>query len=178
MNVVTSRLRVRRFAEADLQDFLAYQGLPGVRRFMRGEAMGREEAVRYLAGQAALAEDARGKWHGFAVEHLAQGRVIGDVGVFLQVDPPDEGDVGFQFHPDCHGKGYAAEATQVLLRHLFTELDLRRVTASCDEENVASFRLMERLGMRRVAQAEHESGHVYSLDREEWLVRQSLRLEA
>lgn len=48
---------------------------------------------------------------------------------------------------------------QALLRICFVELGLRRVTASCFLDNTASWRLMERLGMRREAHTVRESLH-------------------
>ena len=64
-----------------------------------------------------------------------------------------------------------------LLRLCFTELGLRRVTANCFADNVASWRLMERVGMRREVSAVRESLHRsgawldsmgYALLAEEW----------
>lgn len=159
--MTTPRLIVRRFAPADLDDFMAFQAHPEVRRYVPGEAMDRARAERYLAEQAALPEEERGRWHGFAVERA--GRVVGEVGVFLR---DEEGDVGFQFHPDAQGRGYASEATRALLDCLFREFDLRRVTAGCDPRNAASFRLLERLGMRRVRETDEGLG--YELTREAW----------
>ena len=52
-------------------------------------------------------------------------------------------------HPDHAGHGYATEAVRELLRLCFTDLGLRRVTANCFADNDASWRLMERVGMRR-----------------------------
>ena len=60
------------------------------------------------------------------------------------------------------GQGYATEAAAELIRVAFEELDLHRVVATCFAANEPSWRLMERLGMRReehaVADALHRSG--------------------
>ena len=58
-------------------------------------------------------------------------------------------DLGWVLHPDHAGHGYATEAVRELLRLCFEELGLRRVTANCFADNTASWRLMERVGMRR-----------------------------
>ena len=57
--------------------------------------------------------------------------------------------LGWAFHPDHAGHGYATEAVRELLRVCFDDLRLRRVTADCFADNEASWRLMERVGMRR-----------------------------
>ncbi|WP_229069009.1 GNAT family N-acetyltransferase [Actinoplanes sp. DH11] len=159
---------MRRFTAGDLADFLAYQADPVVRRHLPGEPMNPAEAAGFLTAQAALGEDARDAWHGYAVRLTAGGRVIGDVGVWLssRPDQADSGDVGFQFHPEFHGLGYAGEAMRLFLTHVFGTLGLQRVTASCDAANAASRALLERLGMRPA----HRSGTdlEYGRRRDDW----------
>lgn len=70
-----------------------------------------------------------------------------------------EAEIGWCLDPVYAGKGYATEAITALLRVCFVELGLRRVTAGCFADNVASWRLMERLGMRREAHTVRDSLH-------------------
>lgn len=79
--------------------------------------------------------------------------------------------------PRPTGQGYATEAAAALLRICFEDLGLRRVTAQCFADNVASWRLMEKLGMRRETHTVRESlhrsgawldGYAYALLAEEW----------
>ena len=79
--------------------------------------------------------------------------------------------------PEETGKGYATEAVEAALRICFEHMGLRRVTASCFAGNTASYRLMERVGMRReahtVKDALHPSGawmdgYSYALLAHEW----------
>lgn len=158
------RVTVRRFAATDVDDFLAYQGHPLVRAHQPGPAMDPEEATRFVAEQAALRIDARGAWHGYVVEHLADRRVIGDVGVWLPAggEPLAVADLGFQLDPRYHGRGYAREALEAFLPFAFRTFALDRVTASCDEANDASWRLLERTGMRLVQRS--EGRRQYALD--------------
>ncbi len=147
----TQRLVIRQFRSSDLADFLGYQTLAAVRRYMPDEPLTADQAERWLASQAQLAEAEPNRYHSFAVEHRADGRVIGDVGFFRAAGPERTADLGFQFHPAYHGQGYAYEAAAALLRYGFRQWHLRRITAGCDARNTASFRLLERLGMRREA---------------------------
>ncbi len=57
--------------------------------------------------------------------------------------------LGFVFHPAYQKKGYATEACLAILSHGFLELGLHRIVASCDQDNVRSWQLLERLNMRR-----------------------------
>jgi RimJ/RimL family protein N-acetyltransferase len=70
-----------------------------------------------------------------------------------------QAELGWVLDPAHTGHGYETEAVRELLRVCFDELDLRRVVAKCFSDNEASWRLMERLGMRRELHAVRESLH-------------------
>ena len=118
-----------------------------------------------------------------------EGRVIGDL--MLRVHDPwaqtevrdqargKQAELGWVLDPPYTGRGLATEAVGALLRLCFEELHLRRVVATCFAANEASWRLMERLGMRReqhgVRESLHRSGewldiYSYALLSDEWMV--------
>ena len=116
-----------------------------------------------------------------------EGEVIGDLMLRLedawaQAEVADQArgvqaELGWVLHPDHAGHGYATEAVRELIRICFEDLGLRRVTAECFADNVASWRLMERVGMRREAHTVRDSLHRsgawldgmgYALLAEEW----------
>ena len=70
-----------------------------------------------------------------------------------------QAELGWVLHPDHTGHGYATEAVRALLDIAFNGLGLRRVTAACFAANEASWRLMERLGMRRETHNVRDSLH-------------------
>lgn len=91
-----------------------------------------------------------------------------------------QAEIGWAFDPAYGGRGLATEAVAALIGVCFSDLGLRRVVANCFTENTPSWRLMERLGMRRethnVAESLHRSGrwldgYGYALLAEEWLAR-------
>lgn len=86
-------------------------------------------------------------------------------------------EIGWALDPAHQGKGYATEAAAGLLRLCFEDLGLHRVVAQCFADNESSWRVMERVGMRREvfrrADALHRSGRwldgvEYALLAEEW----------
>ncbi len=93
-----------------------------------------------------------------------------------------EAELGWTLHPDHTGHGYATEAVRAAIGLCFASLadgglGLRRVTASCFTANEASWRLMERVGMRREQYGVRDSLHrdrgwldgvTYALLAEEW----------
>jgi RimJ/RimL family protein N-acetyltransferase len=96
-----------------------------------------------------------------AVE-VAGGQLIGDVRIAEgkthaqdEVEARARGsqaELMWAFHPDWHGQGYVTEALSALIEIAFGQLRVRRVTAACYADNEPSWRLMERVGMRREGQ--------------------------
>ena len=95
-----------------------------------------------------------------------------------------QAELGWTLDPALGGHGYATEAVGELVRLCFEELGLRRVLASCFAANTPSWRLMERLGMRREQVTVRESLHRelgwvdglgYALLADEWRVRRAGR---
>jgi RimJ/RimL family protein N-acetyltransferase len=97
------------------------------------------------------------------------GTVIGDLmlrieDAWAQAEVADrargvQAELGWVLDPDHAGHGYATEAVSGLIRLCFEDLGLRRVTANCFADNDASWRLMERVGMRREVYNVRESLH-------------------
>ncbi|MFF7215158.1 GNAT family N-acetyltransferase [Streptomyces sp. NPDC008238] len=100
-----------------------------------------------LVAAFAAGDPAEPGWFQYAVELVAGGELIGDIGVCLH-DNRMQAELGFTLARAHQGHGYAAEAVTTLLDRLFTECGLHRVSAECDARNSASARLLERVGFR------------------------------
>ncbi|MGB0100382.1 MAG: GNAT family protein [Nocardioides sp.] len=88
-----------------------------------------------------------------------------------------QAELGWVLNPVHVGHGYATEAVRALLHYCFDHLGVRRVVANCFLDNDTSWRLMERVGMRRethaIAESLHRSGAWldtvgYALLADEW----------
>ncbi|OLR90532.1 GNAT family N-acetyltransferase [Actinokineospora bangkokensis] len=178
--IKTRRLVLRPFAAGDLDAVLDYQGREDVARYLLWGPLDREAARKRLLDQATRTElVAEGDRLSLACE--LDGLVIGDVVLFYSSVEHRGVEIGWVFHPDHHGRGYATEAATELLRLAFDELGAHRVTARLDADNAASAALCERLGMRRealfvkneVVRGRWTSEAVYALLDEEWAGRQA-----
>ena len=58
-------------------------------------------------------------------------------------------EIGYAILPEHQKQGFCIDAVRCLLRFAFTELNAHKVIATCNEYNIASYRIMERLGMTR-----------------------------
>ena len=79
------------------------------------------------------------------------GSVVGNVGAWLIDDSPALVELGWTFSPAVAGRGYATEAVDALIEHVFSLPQIHRVTAQMDGRNDASARLAARVGMRQEA---------------------------
>ncbi len=148
----TDRLLLRPFREGDLDRLSAIQALPEVARFLYWEPRSREETAAALAqrmGPRRLEADDDAV--SFAVERREDGLLLGDVTIWLRSAEHRQVEVGYVFHPDCGGHGYATEATRALVDFAFAELGAHRVFARTDARNASSAALLRRLGMREEA---------------------------
>ncbi len=75
--------------------------------------------------------------------------IVGLCGLFLDRPKYSSGDIYYKLKPDHWGKGWATEIAKAILEFGFSNLELHRITAGCAVENVASYKIMEKLGMRR-----------------------------
>jgi RimJ/RimL family protein N-acetyltransferase len=154
--IETARLILRPFNAGDFDDLYAYQSRPDVARYLTWEARDRAQARQALeeqCGETVL--DAEGKWLAFAVVWREVNRVVGEVGLKWLSREHRQGETGFVFNPDYHGRGLATEAAEAMLALGFDSLGWHRIIGSCDPRNHASARLMERIGMRKEAHFAH-----------------------
>ena len=146
----TERLLLRPFRDDDLDVFHAIQSRPDVVRYLYWEPRSRDEASEMLGRRKLqVAIDKAGDGLHLAAELRDTGELVGHFSLFYASEEHHQGEVGFVVHPDHHGRGYGVEGALVMLRLGFEELGLHRIVGRCDARNVASARLMERLGMRR-----------------------------
>lgn len=144
----TQRLTLRRFRDDDLASFLVYLNDPLVARYQSWESYTEQQASDVIEEQKNLEPCAPGRWFTFAVELKETRQLIGHVALKTAEDAR-QAEIGFTFARAQHGQGMAFEAAARVLQYLFEDLELHRVTAITDCENVKSAALLERLGMRR-----------------------------
>ncbi|WP_284328038.1 GNAT family N-acetyltransferase [Demequina litorisediminis] len=113
-----------------------------------------------------------------AVERKRDGKVLGDVALFLSGNGRTA-EVGFTLHPWARGHHYATEATARLVDYAVFDLGVHRIEASTHPHNIASVRVLERIGflaegIRREAywvEDEVSDDAIYGLLAREWMSR-------
>ena len=84
----------------------------------------------------------------FAIENQTQ-QFIGLFGLKVRRGKYRSAEIWYKLHSDFWGQGFASEAVEAVLNFCFQNLDLHRVEAGCAVENVASIRVLEKVGMVR-----------------------------
>jgi RimJ/RimL family protein N-acetyltransferase len=176
--VRTARLTLRPATPDDADAIWQVRRKPGVDEWLSHAVGERDEYVARVRAPERLSVT-------LVIE--LDGRVVGDLMLQVEdswalgdIERPRQATLGWVLDPEQHGHGYATEAVAGLLRISFEHLGQRRVRAVCFADNEPSWRLMERLGMRReehsVRDALHRSrgwldGYSYALLADEWRAR-------
>ena len=173
----TQRLLIRRFTTDDVDDRIEYLSDAEVARYEYWEPLTSREAVRQMTeAESAVEPGQEAQWLELAVVLKGEQKVIGNISIKVLSRQHRFGEVGWILNPRYQGHGYATEAANAILRFGFDELDLFWVISFCDVRNSASYHLMERLGMQRLAQfkgnklakGEWRDEFVYSILAPEW----------
>lgn len=143
--MATKRLRLRPFALGDVNDVMVYATDPEWARYLPvPQPYKRTHAEQFIASQLLLDREVHLSW---AIE-LA-GIVIGGISIGFDFDNR-VGEMGYSIAPDHWGQGLAAEAAGAVIDAAFKSYpELNRIRAMADARNLASLRVMEKVGMAR-----------------------------
>ncbi|MDX6742861.1 GNAT family protein [Actinocorallia sp. A-T 12471] len=175
----TSRLLIRRSGADDIAPtWERYRHRESIRKWLSG---GDHDFAAYTAKY----DDPVRMSSTLIIEH--DGEIVGDLmlrlgDVWAQApeslqDRPRQAELGWCLSPEVQGRGFAYEAARELVRISFDGLGLHRVTAVCFTDNTPSWKLMEKLGMRRESHSRKDSLHSsgewldsysYAMLAEEW----------
>ncbi len=139
-SIFTDRLKIRRIEKEDWTDIYEY--------------LSDEEVIKYEPYGVMTEDEVRGETEKrvnhesfYAVCLRENGKMIGNF--YLEKDDFDTYEIGYVFNRTFHKKGFATEGAEAILDYAFNDLKAWRVTAMCNPENKASWKLLERLGFRR-----------------------------
>lgn len=141
--IITKRLLIRAFSSEDAQDLYEYLSDPQIYRYEPGEPIDLEQAQNYLTDMA-------NNPNIYAVELKSEHKVIGQL-YFCQQEPEHlmTWELGYRMSSKYQKQGYGSEAAQALVDYGFRKLDVHRVVAYCHPDNIASWKLLEKIGFRR-----------------------------
>lgn len=141
--IETDRLFIRQFVLSDDEDLYEYLSDPVTYIFEPGEPISLDEAKGLVSHRSTGNEF-------WAVILKQENKLIGHL-YFSQLEPKEmlTWELGYIFNPRYQRKGYASEASAALVEHAFTHFHAHRIMARCNPENVASWKLLEKIGFTR-----------------------------
>jgi len=173
------RLRYRKFMPEDFPTVFDWLGNAENMKYRSGEPKSEAEARQYLEWAMSTVEEEECRNFKYAVVLKEDDSLIGACEIY---NVPDDPMLMWELHRNYWQCGYGTEIGETLLRFGFNTLQVRRITADCNALNRGSYRVMERIGMRREAhfvkakRGNSALGHAwcdrfqYAILREEWLV--------
>jgi len=173
----TARLRLRAFEDADSSDLFALHSNAYVLRYWDSPPWSEPaRAEKFISGCRRMAEEGSGTR--LAVERASDGAFIGWCSLNSWNPDYRSASVGYCYNEAAWGNGYATEAARALLGWAFDTLDLNRVQTETDTRNVASARVLEKLGFVRegtlredcIVKGDVSDSWVYGLLRREWVL--------
>lgn len=151
----TPRLYLRQFTMEDAPLILCLNGLSEVVRYVHEPVLENLDQAEAILREKILPQYdlGLGRW---AIHLREDHRFIGWCGL-KKVEDPDLIDLGYRLLPDAWGLGYATEAALSTLDYGLRQLYLPLITAMVVSENMASRKILEKIGMKQVGTTQ-ESG--------------------
>lgn len=149
--IETNRLYLRELTVADAENFYLLNADEDVIKYTGDKAFDSiNDAESFLENYNTYQEYAYGRW---AVIAKSNEEFLGWCG--LKYSPEiDEVDIGFRFFKKHWNKGYATESAKACIEYGFENLNLKTIVGRAMEANVASIKVLEKLGMTFVGKFE------------------------
>lgn len=139
--LTTPRLTLSPFQPTDWPFFLALREDPDIMRYMGN--LSPERDTRLLFARRLLSP------HTFVIRQHNDPLPLGDVGLQISHQFPQEADIGYCLIPQAQGRGFASEAVRAVCEYAFREAGVKAINAWVLAENQGSIRLLEKLGFVR-----------------------------
>jgi len=156
MTLHTPRLTLRPQRMDDAQALYAWQSDAETQRYINPPHTSIAETTEYLEWVVGEWQGDHQKYYAFGIE--LHGSLIGEIAFSYGCGKcgrcqPGEAALGFVFHRDVWGNGYATEAAGVIIEHCFS-IGARKIKMACDVRNIAAMRVAEKLGFLRLEETE------------------------
>ncbi len=148
--LTTPRLILREFVAADAPAIFRIRGDVRVTRLNSGQPMKSIDEARDLIAKALKAfEDKRRLDWGIVLKDQPEAGVIGRVGYNFWLRQDRRASIGYDLSFDAWGNGIMTEAVRAIVAFGFAQMNLHRIEADVDAENIGSIRVLEKVGFKR-----------------------------
>ena len=170
LKLETKRLILRNYRKEDYERVHIYGSVAEFSQYEEWGPNSLEDTKNFISSMVTQANQEDRYEFEFAMCLKENGLLIGGCGIRREGQASSVAHLGWAVNPDFQSLGYATEAATKLIQFGFNELDLHVIYATCDTRNTASFKVMEKLGMKRV-------GHLLRHKMQKGQMRDSYRYE-
>jgi RimJ/RimL family protein N-acetyltransferase len=185
--ISTERLTLRDFREDDYEAVHSYASVNENVAYMEFGPNKPDDTRAFIRRAMDTAAEHPRKKFELAVILTETGDLIGSCDLHTEPDNSGKGEVGWLLHRDYWQQGYGPELGRALLALGFDVLGLHRIVARCDAENYGSYRVMEKIGMRKEGlfiearpanklspEKQYADELHYAITKQEWDIRKAM----
>lgn len=147
------RVRLRPLRSGDLEAFHDYRSDHDVSRYQGWLPMSEAEAAEFIRSMENITGPARDGWVQLGIALEGSDLLVGDVGLFVS-ETGDWAEIGISLARAYQGDGLASEALELLIALVFGHTPCQTIRGVADARNLASRRLVERLGFSPASEAD------------------------
>ena len=176
-DIQSERLYMRPFRDEDAEAMFEYHSDPDTCRYIPWNVRTIEEVRTSITeNKKAFSLREEGDYLSLALIRKSDDQLIGQMNSMYRSTEHQKAEFGYVINPRFGGQGYASEASRALVTALFDSGLFHRVIANIDVRNTPSWKLVERIGMRREAhyiqdywfKGEWTDSYIYAILKSEW----------
>ncbi|MHA2394686.1 MAG: GNAT family N-acetyltransferase [Promethearchaeota archaeon] len=176
MEINTERLKLREIIQQDFQAIHEYASDPEAVKYMPFGPNTKEETQEFINRNLKRQKENPRTDYGLGIILKHEDRLIGACGIHDISEIQTS--IGYILNRRYWGHGYATEVAKALVDYVFSELGVHRVYASCDPQNHASIRVLEKVGMslegrlreNMIIHGEYRDSLIFGLLNNEWKI--------
>lgn len=150
LKLKTERLVLRQYQVTDWEQVHIYGSDPDFSKYELWGPNTLEDTHKFVAEMIEQSTSNPRYKFDFAISLKESGLLIGGCGIRRETESSSVANLGWAVTPSQQCKGYATEAAKALIDFGFQKLSLSVIYATCDTRNAASYKVMEKLGMKKV----------------------------
>jgi len=144
----TERLILRKLRLEDAKDIFEYASDPETTKYVTWEThKSIEDSINFI--KSSLANYNKKEVIDWGIVYKENNKLIGTCGYFLRaLEQHSRAEIGYVIGKKYWGRGIATEAVKEVIRFGFEKMNLNRIQAMCIPDNIGSYRVMEKVGMK------------------------------
>ena len=148
--IETQRLILRDYVKSDWERVHLYASIPEFSQYDFWGPNTEADTKNFIADAINKSKKVPRYEYEFAIILKSTNLLIGGCGIRREWESSAVANLGYAVNPEFQSMGFATEVSKKLISFGFDELNLKVIYATCDTNNIASYKVMEKVGMRKV----------------------------